>query len=32
MDGNALVGLGVLLENLIHMELTEGGEVSVEPL
>ncbi len=31
MDGNPLVGIGVLLENLIHMELTQGGEVLVEP-
>src|SRR5205823_4289669 len=32
MDGNPLLGVGVLLGNLVQMEMTDGGEVLVEPL
>lgn len=32
MDGNPLLGVGLLRGNAVHMEMEEGGEVAVEPL
>jgi predicted aspartyl protease len=32
MDGNALLGVGVLRNNLVQMEMVEGGEIVVEPM
>jgi predicted aspartyl protease len=32
MDGNALLGVGLLRGNLVQMEMDEGGEVIVGPL
>jgi clan AA aspartic protease len=32
MDGNPLIGNGLLRDNLVEIEMREGGEVAVEPL
>lgn len=32
IKGNPLLGIGLLRDNLVQIEITEGGEVSVEPL
>jgi predicted aspartyl protease len=32
MDGNPLIGLGILQGNSVYMEITHGGRVEVEPL
>ena len=32
LEGNPLLGIGLLRDNVVQMEMTDGGEISVEHL